>query len=206
MRQSLSVRDVMRRTFVGVSEGDSVTGATKLMNEEGVDGAVVVRGSDPVGVLMASDVVAVVATGMDPETTAVDAAMRQPAVTVAPSDDLGEAIGAIANHNVRWLVVVSEGSLVGTVTEHDIVTAQSSHPPLGTPEPTEAGRRIRDGHPGTPDRRPHTPHRGCVNSAVRCRGRSIHTTGSWCVRTAARCDPAPSVGRKPVCSFRARTS
>ncbi len=139
MRQSLSVRDVMRRTFVGVSEGDSVTGATKLMNEEGVDGAVVVRGSDPVGVLTASDVVAVVATGMDPETTAVDAAMRQPAVTVAPSDDLGEAIGAIANHNVRWLAVVSEGSLVGTVTEHDIVTAQSSHPPLGTPEPTEAG-------------------------------------------------------------------
>lgn len=139
----------MRRTFVGVSEGDSVAGAAKLMHEEGVDGAVVVRGSDPVGILTASDVVAVVAAGGDPEATAVDAAMRKPAVTVSPDDDLEEAIGAIADHNVRWVAVVSEGTLVGTVTERDVVTAQSSLSPVGTPGPTEedvpaAERMYRD--------------------------------------------------------------
>jgi CBS domain-containing protein len=137
MRQTLSVREVMRRTFVGVSEGDSVAGAAKLMHEEGVDGAVVVRGSDPVGILTASDVVAVVAAGKKPEATAVDTAMRKPAVTVSPDDVLEEAIGAIADHDVRWVAVVSEGTLVGTVTERDVVTAQSSLSPVGTPGPTE---------------------------------------------------------------------
>lgn len=127
----------MRRTFVGVSEGDSVAGAAKLMHEEGVDGAVVVRGSDPVGILTASDVVAIVAAGGEPEATAVDTAMCKPAVTVSPDDDLEKAIGAIADHNVRWVAVVSEGTLVGTVTERDIITAQSSLSPVGTPDPTE---------------------------------------------------------------------
>lgn len=138
MRQSLSVRDVMRRTFVGVSEGDSVAGAAELMHEEGVDGAVVVRGSDPIGILTASDVMAIVAADGEPTETAVDTAMRQPAVTVAPDDDIGEAIGAIADHDIGWLAVVSEGDLVGTVTEHDIVTAPSSLSPIDTPEPTGA--------------------------------------------------------------------
>ena len=116
----------MRRTYVGVSEGDSVAGAARLMREEGVDGAVVVRGPNPVGVLTAGDVMGVVADGEDPETTAVDAAMRRPAVTVAPEDSLDEVIGAIAEHDIHWLAVVSEGSLLGTVTEHDVVTVPGS--------------------------------------------------------------------------------
>lgn len=136
MRQSLSVRDVMRRTYVGVSEGDSVAGAARLMHEEGVEAAVVVRGPDPIGMLTAGDVVGVVADGGDPETTAVDAAMRRPVASVAPEDSLEEAIGAMADRDVHWLAVVSEGSLVGTVTEHDIMTVPSNFS-SGATEPTE---------------------------------------------------------------------
>jgi predicted transcriptional regulator len=133
----------MRRTYVGVSEGDSVAGAARLMREEGVDGAVVVRGPDPIGMLTASDVMGVVADGEDPETTAVDAAMRRPAVTVAPEDGLEEVIGAMADHDVRWLAVVSEGTLVGTVTEHDIVTVPSSFS-TGATESTGRDDPIRE--------------------------------------------------------------
>jgi predicted transcriptional regulator len=134
----------MRRTYVGVSEGDSVAGAAKLMHEEGANGAVVVRGPDPIGMLTASDVMNVVADGADPETTAVDAAMRQPAVTVAPDDSLEEVIGAIADHDVRWFPVVSDGSLVGTVTEHDIVTVPSSLSPAEATESTEMDGPVRE--------------------------------------------------------------
>lgn len=137
MNRSLSVGDVMRREYVGVSEGDSVAGATELMQEEGVDCALVVRGSDPVGILTASDVVALVARGEDPAAADVGAAMRQPVITVDPDDDLSEAVGAIADRDVRWLAVVSEGELVGTVTEHDIVTAPMALSPVGDPETPE---------------------------------------------------------------------
>jgi len=144
MRQSLFARDVMRRACVGVSEGDSVSGAARLMREEGADGAVVVRGPDPVGMLTASDVMDIVADGADPETTSVDIAMRQPAVTVAPDDSLEEVIGVIAEHDARLLAVVSEGSLVGTVTEHDIVTVSSSLMPAGATESTGRDAPVRE--------------------------------------------------------------
>jgi CBS domain-containing protein len=134
MHESLSVADVMRREYVGVNEGDTVAGAAALMHGEGVECAIVVRGPDPVGMLTASDVVGVLARGEDPDTTEVDAAMRRPVITVDPDDDLGEAIGAIADGDVGWLVVVSEGELVGLVTEHDIVTAPTALSRVGSPE------------------------------------------------------------------------
>lgn len=130
----------MRREYVGVSEGDTVAGAAKLMHEEGVGGALVVRGSDPIGILTASDVMAVVAGDDDPASTAVDAAMRHPVVTVGPDADLTEAVGAMADRDVGWLAVVSEGDLLGMLAEHDLVTAPSSLSPVGsggTPEPPD---------------------------------------------------------------------
>jgi len=127
----------MRREYLGVSEGDSVAGAADLMHQEGVDGALVVRGSDPVGLLTAADVVAVVARGGDPKSMAVDAVMRRPVITVDPDDDLTEAIGAMVDRDVRWLAVVSEGELVGVVTEHDVVSVPSTLSPVGAPETAE---------------------------------------------------------------------
>jgi CBS domain-containing protein len=147
MNRSLSVADVMRREYVGVNEGDSVAGAAELMQQEGVDCAFVVRGPNPVGVLTASDVVAVVARGENPETTDVDAVMRQPVITVDPDDDLREAIGAIADRDVRWLAVVSTGELVGTVAEHDIVTAPTALSPVENPESSPGEPVDRPGEP-----------------------------------------------------------
>ena len=141
MDQSPSVGDVMRREYVGLNEGDTVAGAAELMHEEGVDGALVVRGSDPIGILTASDVMAVVAGGDDPATIAVDAVMRQPVVTVGPDADLTEAVGAMADRGVGCLAVVSQGDLLGMLAEHDLVTAPIILSPVGsgaTPDPTES--------------------------------------------------------------------
>jgi len=140
MNGSLSVGDVMRRDYVGVNEGDPVAGAAELMHEEGVDGALVVRGSDPVGIVTGGDVVEMVARGDDPADTAVDAIMRQPVITVGPDDDLSEAVGAITDRGVRWLVVVAEGEVAGMVSEHDVLTAPTALSPVegvGSSEPTD---------------------------------------------------------------------
>jgi len=141
MHQSLSVGDVMRREYVGVSEGDSVRGVAKLMHQEGVDGAIVLRGPNPVGVFTASDVATVVAEGMDPETATVGEAMRQPAISVDAEDDLREAAKAMADRDVRRLAVVSNGGLVGTVREHDVLTAPGMLTPVGSSESADPPTR-----------------------------------------------------------------
>jgi CBS domain-containing protein len=123
MNQSLSVGDIMRREYVGVNEGDAVAGVATLMHEEAVEGVLVLRGSDPVGIVTASDVVAVVARGADPAETDAGAIMRSPVITVDPEDDLAEAVGAFADRDVRWLAVTSADDVVGVVSEHDVLTA-----------------------------------------------------------------------------------
>lgn len=138
MHESLPVEEVMRRDFVGVTESDSVGGAAELMHEEQSDGAVVLRGRDPVGMVTASDILSVVAQDQDPTETQVDEIMRHPVVTVQPDDDLSEVVGVLTDRDVRWLAVVSPEGVVGTVSERDIVIGTMALTPTGsvdTPDP-----------------------------------------------------------------------
>lgn len=131
MFESLSVEDVMRRDFVGVSEGDSVAGAAELLRDEQTDGALVLRGGDPVGIVTASDMLGVLADGADPMETSIGQIMREPVVTVSPDDDISEVVGAIADREVKWLAVVAPDGVVGTISEHDVITAPTSLTPVG---------------------------------------------------------------------------
>ncbi len=125
MEEPVTVRDVMDRPYVGVSEADTVAGAARLMREEGVTGAVVLRGSEPVGLLDEDLFIELVAESSDPTELAAGEVMREPAAAVDVDQRLDDAIGAMATDSVRHLLVEDDGSLVGTLSEHDIVTAHS---------------------------------------------------------------------------------
>jgi CBS domain-containing protein len=124
MEDPVTVRDVMHRSYVGVSESDSIVGAAELMLEEGVHGAVVLRGSEPVGVLDETRLLDVIANRRDPgETTAAE--VMRPAVTVEADQRLEEAIAAMATDGLRHLLVEDNGDVVASVSDQDIVTAYS---------------------------------------------------------------------------------
>ena len=135
MDEPVTVRDVMNRSYVGVSEADTVAGAARLMREEGVHFAVVLRGSDPVGQLDEDRLLALVADDRDPTETTAGDLMREPVVAVDADRPLAEAVGAMTTDGVRHLLVESDGELVGSLSERDVVTA---HAVLGgQPEPPE---------------------------------------------------------------------
>lgn len=124
MDEPVTVRDVMNRSYVGVSEADSVAGAAELMRQEGVHSAVVLRGSDPVGVLDEDPLIDIVADRRDPTETTAEEVMR-PAVSVDADQRLDQAIAAMATDGLRYLLVEEDGEVVASVSEHDIVTAYS---------------------------------------------------------------------------------
>lgn len=126
MDETITVREVMSRTYVGVTEGDTVAGAAGLLREEGAAGAVVLRGSEPVGVLSPREFVALVADGRDPEATPVGDVMAAPAVSVAADRRIGAALAALAEADVRQLAVVDDGEVVGLLSDHDLVTAAAT--------------------------------------------------------------------------------
>ncbi|MFC7195331.1 CBS domain-containing protein [Halosimplex aquaticum] len=55
MERDVSVQEVMDREFVGVSESDGLRETAELMLAEEADSAVVLHGSEPVGVVTERD-------------------------------------------------------------------------------------------------------------------------------------------------------
>ena len=138
MNGDLTVGDVMTREFVGVSEGDAIDGVADLMVEAGVEGAVVLRGSEPAGMLDARDVLALVAAGSDPGEVTAGVAMSE-VVTVPPDAAVREAVSRFSAADVRRLAVVEDGRVAGTVSEHDVLTARWARPEVATEPPIAAG-------------------------------------------------------------------
>ena len=122
MNTELTVREVMDREFVGVSESDDVRSVADLLLEEGAECAVVLRGQEPVGLLTERDVLTVVSEGRDPETVTVGDVVAGPVPSVAPDSGVDVAVDAMTARGSRRLVVV-DGEVKGLLTEHDLLSA-----------------------------------------------------------------------------------
>ena len=122
MNTELTVREVMDREFVGVSESDDLRSVAELLLAEDAECAVVLRGQDPVGLLTDRDVLSVVSEGRDPETVSVGDVVLESVPTVDPDSGVDVAVDAMTARGSRRLLVVEEG-VVGLVTEHDLLSA-----------------------------------------------------------------------------------
>lgn len=130
----------MTREYVGVSESDTVLGAVKLMHEEKAGCVVVLRGSDPVGIVTESDVLALVADERDPAEIEVSAVMSDPVVSVHADRALSDAASTMSREDIRRLAVTNDGELVGVLSERDVIAASAS---------LSGGPPAHDDSPGT---------------------------------------------------------
>ncbi|WP_254768351.1 CBS domain-containing protein [Salinilacihabitans rarus] len=152
MESELSVRDVLTPEYVGVSESDTVLGAVRLMRKERSGCALVVRGSEPVGIVTEWDVLGLVADEAVPAETTVGEVMSKPVLTVDVDRSLSDAASTMARENIRHLVVedVDAGEVVGVLTQRDVIAAAGSFAgttsragsataPVGGPEGDDVG-------------------------------------------------------------------
>jgi CBS domain-containing protein len=116
------IREVMTSNPRAIEADKPVAEAAKLMRDEDVGLAPVVEGDRLVGTLTDRDIaIRVVAEGKDPASTPVREVASTDVVTVAPEQDLDEALGLMAQHQVRRIPVVEQdGRLVGVVAQADV--------------------------------------------------------------------------------------
>lgn len=126
MESDLAIRDVMAREYVGVSESDSVEGAVQLMRDERVGSVVILRGSDPVGIMTEWDILEMVANGDDPSETTVSEQMSSPVLTMEADRRLSDATETMSRQNIRRMLVTDGGEIVGILSERDVIAASSS--------------------------------------------------------------------------------
>ncbi|GAB3418158.1 CBS domain-containing protein [Haloparvum alkalitolerans] len=131
MQDGTTVRDVMHRAFLGVSESDTLGDAAELMLAEGADCLVVVRGGEPVGCLSPRDALGAILDGADPGETTVDEVMAPPAPTVPADSRIAAAEERLVAEGSSRLVVTRDGEAVGILTERDVLAAGTTHPSAG---------------------------------------------------------------------------
>jgi predicted transcriptional regulator len=121
------IGEICSREVVFVAQNESCAQAARLMREHHVGSLVVLREDAlprvPIGMITDRDLaVGVMALGLDPEKTLVEAAMGPGLVSLNESDGIGRAIALMRSHGVRRLPVVdSLGALVGVIAADDLI-------------------------------------------------------------------------------------
>ena len=116
-----SIKEIMTRDVRACEPNATVAQAAKVMAKEDVGPVPIVEDGRLVGIITDRDIVVrVVAEGRDPNATTVREIASTELVTVAPDDDLDEALNLLARRQVRRLPVVEGDRLVGIVAQADI--------------------------------------------------------------------------------------
>jgi CBS domain-containing protein len=116
-----SVRDAMTADPRSIGKSVSVVEAARLMREQDIGSLPITDDEQLVGMITDRDItMRVVAEAADPNVTSVEDVYSRDLISVEPDNDLEEALGLMARHQVRRLPVVEEGRLVGIVAQADI--------------------------------------------------------------------------------------
>ena len=116
------VKDIMSRNVKTIDVNSTVLDAAKSMAKWKIGALVISDGSSTVGIITEGDISRIVAKGSDPGSTPVSIEKKR-LETVPPEERVEVAAKTMADAGVKKLPVVDEGSLVGIITQTDIVSS-----------------------------------------------------------------------------------
>ncbi|HXQ43509.1 MAG TPA: CBS domain-containing protein [Acidimicrobiales bacterium] len=120
---AMQVRSCLRKAPVTVPPQCTVEEAAQLMGSHGVGSVLVVSGDELLGILTDRDITVRAVGAGRPLSTAVDAVMSGPLVTIQGSADVLEAYRLLKDAGVRRLPVLEDGDLAGIITADDLLVA-----------------------------------------------------------------------------------
>lgn len=122
MAHAVSVQEVMQTDFLGVSASDSVDAVIDLLRDHYEDTAIVLEGSEPIGIVLARDLLDVI-DDADPSAT-VDGYMQHSYTSVTPDATIDRAADRLVSADTdRLLVLDHDKTVVGLVRSVDVLAA-----------------------------------------------------------------------------------
>ncbi|MFB6071550.1 MAG: CBS domain-containing protein [Halobacterium sp.] len=119
----LALRDVMTHDFVGVSEGDGLLDAVELMRAENATSAVVLRGSDPVGVVTTETVMDLLLDREDLASVSVSDVMESTPESLPADASIAQAADVMGRTGNPRVLVTDEDGVRGIVEARDVAPA-----------------------------------------------------------------------------------
>ncbi|MBI3811332.1 MAG: CBS domain-containing protein [Nitrospirae bacterium] len=118
----VKVREVMAKGVFTVSKKTKIKETADLMKRNGVGSLLVKDGDQIVGIVTETDIVhKIVAMGISPQITGVDAAMSFPLMTIDADEAIEEAGRQMVENGIRHLAVTQDGDVTGMISMRDLL-------------------------------------------------------------------------------------
>jgi signal-transduction protein with cAMP-binding, CBS, and nucleotidyltransferase domain len=115
------VSEVMTKASITESASEPIKAAASRMWAQQTGSLLVMEGDNLIGIITERDVMKCIARGLDVDTTPVSAVMTRGVQTVSPYTTVGDAARQMASRWIRHLPVVEDGTVVGMVSQRDLV-------------------------------------------------------------------------------------
>ncbi|RQD84497.1 CBS domain-containing protein [Methanosalsum natronophilum] len=120
--KGVSVHSVMSKKIFSLDTNESSLKAAKIMNEHNIGSIIVTKNSNVTGIITERDLVKkVLASELNPGDVTVEEMMSSPIISIRPSASTIEAAKVMLKFNIRRLAVMENKTLVGIVTDRDII-------------------------------------------------------------------------------------
>lgn len=120
------VSDIMSSPVVTIDKGATVREAVQLMTKKRIGSIVITDNDRPVGIITERDVLErVVSPCKDPRITETGEIMSSPLITIPREKGILEAMREMREHDISRLVVMDKGTIVGIMSEKDVIRAVS---------------------------------------------------------------------------------
>jgi signal-transduction protein with cAMP-binding, CBS, and nucleotidyltransferase domain len=120
--QLMEVREGMSSVVLALGPGHTLREAASKMAEKGTGAAIVHDEESPAPrIITERDILYAVGAGKDPDAEKVADHMSDSVISAAPDWSLEQAASEMTQRNIRHLVVVEGGHLVGVLSMRDIV-------------------------------------------------------------------------------------
>lgn len=118
----VKVREVMAKSVFTVSKKTKIKETADLMKRNGV-GSLLVKDEDQiVGIVTETDIVhKIVAMGLSPQITGVDAVMSFPLMTIEADEAIEQAGRQMVENGIRHLAVTQDGDVTGVISMRDLL-------------------------------------------------------------------------------------
>jgi CBS domain-containing protein len=122
----MNISEVMTRDVTTAELDSSLEQVAQMMKDEDAGAIPVLDDNGELcGIVTDRDIVIrCIAEGKNPAETSVEDVLSEEVRTVAPDDDVREALRIMADHQIRRLPVIEEGELVGVVSLGDIAVKE----------------------------------------------------------------------------------
>ena len=115
------IRDIMEKNVITIEHNKTALDAARLISEKDVSFLVIMKDNSPVGVLSESDFVKrLAANDKKASSVIISEIMSSKFRWVEPETELEDAIQKMLNNNIRRLVILDDGKLVGVITQTDL--------------------------------------------------------------------------------------